>query len=102
VGFRCLSDLSLNSIEPPVFISSDPKSVFHSLRVARSGYLRAGFSYCTFLSGRPSLCALSQPPPVVGFWSAAFLRSAKGRAVVVDPVFLMVGGFSPSRRKKVQ
>ncbi|RHN41859.1 hypothetical protein MtrunA17_Chr8g0370521 [Medicago truncatula] len=26
-------------------------------------------------------------PHVVGFWSAAFLRSAKGRAVVVDSVF---------------
>jgi len=37
------------------------------------------------LSSRLSFYALSQPPLVVGLWSAASLRSAKGRAVVVDP-----------------
>jgi len=40
-----------------------------------------------FLSGRPSFVRFPNLPLVVGLWSATSLRSAKGRAVVVYPVF---------------
>ncbi|RHN80972.1 hypothetical protein MtrunA17_Chr1g0194011 [Medicago truncatula] len=47
---------------------------------------RASFGYCSFFMVVQASVRFPNLPFVVGLWSVAFLRSAKGRAVVVDPV----------------
>lgn len=49
-------------------------------------YFRAGFGYCSFFLVVQAFVRFPNLPLVVGFWSAVSFRSAKGCAVVVDPV----------------
>ena len=51
-----------------------------------SSYLRAGCGYCSFFLVVQASVRFPNLPLVVSFWSATSFRSAKGRAVVVDPI----------------